>query len=281
MHTGLNIPPQPQKVNESEPIPHQHFFCWVKDLMEGPFDLVELAGQLKQSIIGPETLICRDGEELWIEFGELPEFASAQSMSVEMIARHLEERIRAQHSPKARIAHFPWLVAAIATCVLVVVGLTTLFAPVPHAEMAPSTLHLPAADPWPRTEGEHFSIRCPVPMNAYFGEFRALVDGNQFRAGGTKLPDVIEPSDHGPVDSIRDYWVGIQGQHVTVDHVIEVNGHYGREVLYSKVVGSQSFVCGIRAVTDGRYLIFVMASLKSSPSSNADIVHYLTSLEVH
>lgn len=216
-----------------------------------------------------------------MEFREVQEFASAQEMSIETIALQLEMRARAQRSPKAKTPRFPWTLEVIITCVLAVVGLTILLVPVHRAETKPSILQLPTADPWPKTEGEHFSIRCPVPMNPYFGEFRALVDGNQFRAAGARLPDAIEPNDHGPVDSMRDYWVGIQGQHVTVDRVIDVDGRYGREVLYSKLMGSQSFDCGIRVVADGRYSIFIMASLKSAPSSAGDLRHFLTSLEVH
>jgi hypothetical protein len=267
-------------VNESEPVSHRRFFCWLKDQTEGPFDLVELAGLFKQLNIGPDTLICREGEDLWKEFRGLPEFASAQEMSIETIARHLEERARAGRSPKATTFSFPWAIATSVICALVVAGFAILLTPAPTPEVKPVVLQLPPVDPWPKTEGEQFSIRCPVPMGTFFGEFRAYVGDNVFRVAGAKMPS-LELNVNRMVDAFRDHWVGIPGQHVTVDRIIDVDGHYGREVLYSKVVRSQSFVCGIRAVADGRYFIFAMASLKAVPSGEADLRHFLTSLEVH
>jgi len=118
-------------------------------------------------------------------------------------------------------------------------------------------------------------------MNPYFGEFRAHVDGNDFRAGGARLPDAYGPDARSLIDAFRDHWVSIRGQQVTVDRVIDVNGHYGREVLYSKVVGSMKFVGGIRIVAGSGYFVMVTANLKSGLTSDADLHHFFASLEVH
>lgn len=85
------------------------FFCFVKDKVEGPFDLIELAGQLKYSNIDAETLICREGKDDWSAFRDWPEFLAVQNISVEEIARHLEEKQQAEASAGSSKNSFPWI----------------------------------------------------------------------------------------------------------------------------------------------------------------------------
>ncbi len=76
------------------------FHCYVKTQVEGPFDIVELAAQLRYATIDGDTPISREGSEEWFPFRDLPEFAIAQQLPIETIARHLEEKERTGLSPR-------------------------------------------------------------------------------------------------------------------------------------------------------------------------------------
>ena len=62
------------------------------------FELIELAGLLREKLISGETPTLREGEETWLPFGERPEFHLAKEMSNEAIATHRKEKADAKVS---------------------------------------------------------------------------------------------------------------------------------------------------------------------------------------
>jgi hypothetical protein len=135
-------------VNPSDPAPLQRFFCSVQDKAEGPFDLIELAAELKYAHINADTPICREGKEDWVAFRDLPEFVSAQEMSIETIARHLVEKARIQRSSRSprKIPPLFWILA-VATYFSGVVVLVVITTPVPPAPKT-SKPQIPVRVPW-------------------------------------------------------------------------------------------------------------------------------------
>ena len=67
--------------------------------VDGPFDLVELAGLLRSGDITGDTLTQAEGEEGWVLFQDRPEFVSAKDMPADVIYRHLKEESEEQESP--------------------------------------------------------------------------------------------------------------------------------------------------------------------------------------
>jgi hypothetical protein len=100
----------------------QRFFCMIRNQEAGPFDLIELAAELKYGHIDASTPIRNEESDDWLIFRDRPEFAAVQSIPIEEIARHLEEKERggtsSQSSDEPR--PFPWIIPIVA---LVISGL--------------------------------------------------------------------------------------------------------------------------------------------------------------
>lgn len=127
----------------------ERFFYWATYKAEGPFNIIELAGLLKCATIDGDTAIRREGAEEWGAFRDLPEFAGAQEISIEAIARHLEEKTRRELASclPRKTASFPWTPAAIALFLLSVTGLALIFSHVEDAGPMPGAAQatVPAA----------------------------------------------------------------------------------------------------------------------------------------
>src|SRR5260221_11773916 len=84
---------------DARPKASKRFYCYpASNEVEGPFELVELAGLLRESHITDETPTLREGEEAWIPFQDRPEFHLAKEMPKEAIARHLQEQASEKES---------------------------------------------------------------------------------------------------------------------------------------------------------------------------------------
>ena len=116
------------------------FFCMVRNKEAGPFDLVELAAEIKYGHIDASTPVRRDGSEDWLVFRDLPEYAAAQAVPIEEIARHLQEKEQGgSSSPSSDEPRpFPWIIPIGA---LVISGLL-LTAIVLYLEQEPAPTHV-------------------------------------------------------------------------------------------------------------------------------------------
>ncbi len=59
--------------------------------IEGPFDLIELAGLLRSGDVTGETLTQKEGDQEWVAFKNRQEFESAKNMPAEVIYQHLKD----------------------------------------------------------------------------------------------------------------------------------------------------------------------------------------------
>ena len=97
---------------QTKPIASKRFYCYpATNEVEGPFELVELAGLLHDNLINGETQTLREGEETWLPFQERNEFHLAKEMSKDAIARHAKEKAEAQVSPfnPRKLITFVWI----------------------------------------------------------------------------------------------------------------------------------------------------------------------------
>ena len=87
-----------------------------EEAVEGPFDLVEMAGMLATGDITSETPT-RDGAEgIWRSFREHRDFAAAKEMPPGVIVRHLDQRAAETKpfNPFRWLYQFLWLCGAVA-----------------------------------------------------------------------------------------------------------------------------------------------------------------------
>jgi len=97
---------------QTKPAPSQRFFCYpATNEVEGPFELVELAGLLHDNLITGETPVLREGEETWLLFQDRPEFNLAREMPKDAIARHAKEKADAKVSSfhPRKLLMFVWI----------------------------------------------------------------------------------------------------------------------------------------------------------------------------
>jgi hypothetical protein len=84
---------------QTKTVPSKRFYCYpATNEVEGPFELVELAGLLRDNLITGETQTLREGEEAWLAFQDRPEFNFAKEIPAEIIARHNKEKTEAKVS---------------------------------------------------------------------------------------------------------------------------------------------------------------------------------------
>jgi hypothetical protein len=97
------------------PPPKKRFFCFIQDKVEGPFNLVELAGLLRAKHLDADTPLCVEGTEEWIIFRDRPEYAFAQEIPSQVIDQHIQETASASESswsPK-KLLMFLWIMAPV------------------------------------------------------------------------------------------------------------------------------------------------------------------------
>lgn len=101
--------------------PGRRFFCYpASNQVEGPFELVELAGLLRVDQITGETLTAVEGEEQWLPFQDRPEFHLAKEIPQEAITRHVKEQNEEQESSFSprKLLVFVWIMAPVFLYVL-------------------------------------------------------------------------------------------------------------------------------------------------------------------
>jgi hypothetical protein len=97
---------------ETRPEPSKRFYCYpATNEVEGPFELVELAGLLRENLISGETPTLREGEETWLLFQDRPEFNFAKEIPAELITRHRKEQANAKVSDfhPRKLLVFAWV----------------------------------------------------------------------------------------------------------------------------------------------------------------------------
>ena len=101
----------------AEPIKPPRWFCrnTSTDDVQGPFDLVELAGLLRSGGITGETLTRAEGDETWVAFQKRLEYETAKTMPVAAIYQHLKDEAEEQQSPWSLrgIYYLGWLVLGV------------------------------------------------------------------------------------------------------------------------------------------------------------------------
>ena len=77
----------------AEPNKPPRWFCRNSSTgdVQGPFDLLELAGLLRSGDITGETLTQAEGDESWVAFQDRLEFKSAKAMPAAAIYQHLKD----------------------------------------------------------------------------------------------------------------------------------------------------------------------------------------------
>jgi hypothetical protein len=83
--------------------------------IEGPFDLVELAGLLRSGDITGETLTQEEGDQSWLAFQDRREYETAKTMPAAAICQHLKDEAEEQQSPWSLrgIYYLGWLVLGV------------------------------------------------------------------------------------------------------------------------------------------------------------------------
>jgi hypothetical protein len=109
------------KAMEASRSTKRRFYCFpASEQVEGPFELVELAGLLRSKHIAAETPTLVEGEEQWIPFQDRPEYHFAMEMPQEAITQHVQEQVEAQtssFSPR-KLLTFLWIMAPVLLYVL-------------------------------------------------------------------------------------------------------------------------------------------------------------------
>lgn len=80
------------------PAGRKFYCCPASGEVEGPFELVELAGLLRANHITGETPVVPEGEEQWLAFEDRPEYNLAKEIPPSAIALHVKETAEAQTS---------------------------------------------------------------------------------------------------------------------------------------------------------------------------------------
>ena len=101
----------------AEPTKPSRWFCRSTSTgkIEGPLDIVELAGLLRSGGITGETLTQAEGDQVWMAFQNRREFDSARNMPADVIYQHLKDEEEEQESPWSlrRLYYLGWLMLAI------------------------------------------------------------------------------------------------------------------------------------------------------------------------
>jgi len=288
-------------VIDENPNLSQRYYCRVGDVVEGPFDLLELAAQLRYTHINSLTPVSLDGTTGWRPFGQWPEFAAAQKIPIEDIAAHLEvkERVHvpAEEAPSRRWT--PWVILGVLIiCVGTIFGLifyATKDDLLGHAslidqiEVALGLTSAPVVvtqEGWPVTHGDYFLIMCPVALDrdqsAQAGgvvSYRGKIDGASFGVDVTHLPDRMDSDYENALGQMQKNFMA-KGFHALSERKVSGKGYKGVEVSCSDLTNLKTEICRVRFVTGkGNLLVvWVLATPDKFNAKNMD--RYLASLEV-
>jgi hypothetical protein len=276
------------------PAPQTYLFA-VGDKTQGPFDLVELAAQLRYQNIGPATLIQRCGEVAWTPLQDLPEYRTLHDIPVETIARHLEEKERENPAPShtARIGSDSAGLQSIAILVAVALGLVlllTLFeggASAPRASGSGAT----PADAWIKTEGVRFSIECPVLLSLYDASkedpsriseeaYHAIGFGYMYQVNVVRLPTEVPDSMYASLtNGLRDRLLADGKDRVaTSQHFVAENGYTGLDVFFTDT--ATKYDGGFRVLAGNGRLVYATCEIEQGKLKPGEIARFLSSFVV-
>ena len=279
----------------------QRYYCRVGDVVDGPFDLIELAAQLRYNNINSLTPLSLDGATGWRPFGQWPEFAAAQKIPIEDIAAHLEvkERVHTPEEEAPARSWTPWmilgfLIIAVGTIFGLIfyatkddlMGHASLLDQVEVALGLTSAPVVPVQEGWPVTHGNYFSIMCPVALeqdkSAQAGgtvSYRGQMDGVAFGIDATHLPDRPDAEYEDALNQMQKNFMA-RGFRAISKRMVSGKGYKGWEISCSGVTDLKAEICRVRFVMGkGNLLvIWVVATPDKFNSKNMD--RYLASLEV-
>jgi hypothetical protein len=279
-------------VNPPDSVSLAQFFCLVHGEPTGPFDIVELASQLKCAQINAATPVRREGEDGWIPFGDLPEFATAHQMPVEEIALHLERKEQAKR-PK-RKPYLTWFISAVV--VFLVVDLWLLVnsqtgPPTRTSATAPSSTGQPA---WLVTKSDFFSVECPVvlmprspPGFKFILYYGILPKRAAFHIWYVKIADIPTIKQFPKFDStdeliyyLADSYIGGIRSHKTSERDFTQDGNQGREFSYAAGTSAYEMSGRLRIIVGKVRIFAVFVEAAPSMFSDENMNHYLDSFQV-
>jgi hypothetical protein len=275
-------------LSTADPNFHQRYSCRINDKIEGPFDLVELAGLLREGVIDGDTPVCFEGTEAWGALRDRTEYRSAQDIPIEIIARHLHEKERAglfAQAPRTNSFSFVWVIFVGA---MAFIGLM-VFWPQPQPAAAPPPPAPPAvvqAD-WPVTTGDHFSVKCPTslklvkPTRSNVVSYRGFVEGATFGVDTLTLPGRSDADYQRVVDEIQSIFLERQ-RHATAQHTTTISGagYQGQEVSFDVVVDTSNESGKVRFVFGEGNIVTIWVIARPDEFSPQEMDRFLTSLEV-
>ncbi len=102
------------------PHPTKRYFCFVQENVIGPFNLVELAGLMRDKQIDGDTPLCLEGTEEWINFRDRTEYGFAQEIPQSVIDQHIKEQVSETESDWSakKLLPFLWLMVPVFLYVL-------------------------------------------------------------------------------------------------------------------------------------------------------------------
>ena len=265
------------------------FYCLVEEEKRGPFDLIELAAQLRTSKIEVQTRVFRAGETEGRALGELPEYAQIRDMPIETIARHLEEKERVASPDRPRSSAVYVFIGV--GLILVVVAIAILSQPLSLAPAAAPFVKLaPPVDPWQQTGGSGFTVECLAPLRLVPAtvspgvlSYRANVPGAGFGVdmqvvGGNAPPDEIK----SVINAMRDQMLAsLNGQFISETSFVVTGGFYRKQVIFSHDYSGHKMAGAVCVIGGPDRLAAAWAVARSTQVGYDEVEHYVNSFELH
>jgi hypothetical protein len=269
------------------------YFCAVNDTTDGPFDLVELAAELRYGNISSATPVRRQGEEAWCALQDMEEYPKLCEIPIDTIARYVEEKARKDHVPPASVRVEAPLssyksIAALLTIAMgfiVLVNILRVFSSTSPNKVSDRNAHAV----WTETTGDAFSIECPVPLDRQNPESDIAAEtyqaaGSGFRIGVEvdRIPPLITTALNSQlINRLRDRLIGNKGRTIVSQHFISENGYSGLDVFFTDDAGAIKFDGGVRIFAGSGRCAFAVYEAESSQLHPGDISRFLDSFRVY
>jgi len=267
------------------------YYCHAKGVTLGPLDLIELAAELRYGNIDAESLVCPVGAEEWHAFRDLPEYAAAQELSIETIARHLEKKEKEKGKPPASSPQrlMPWFWATI----LIVFLLTVLgvagdqfFAQQPSGKApAIAAVPEPKLETWHVTREYGFEVECPAPLKNVVSinpgvveSYRAFVYGAGYGVDIETVPGVYSAGQYEAAlaRTGADFVAGVQG-HITSESSVKIKDCYGRKTLFTQTLKGMQILGGVCVLGGHGKVATAWVCARANPENGRRIDRYLKS----
>jgi len=260
----------------------QRFLVRRDDEIIGPFDVVELAARLRDGAIAPADLLQRQGRTTWQPFAALPEFAILKAMPVETIAYHLEHKARAARPrpPATWYKSAPFLLFVFGA-VLVAAVLSVIYVPPGTPSPAPK----PPPPPWKVSIIGGVTVECPVTfqllpakkspfLTSYWADVPDAHFGVDIRFAN--VPDDARAIEVGFDFFERAFLTNCNGT-VLSETPFTVDGHQGRDVLFTSTQYGATMPGGLRMLAGGKELVMAWTIAHTKNFGSDEINRYITS----